>query len=46
MVMAIVKQDALFNKISKQLDKEQRQQERRWTKRKLSRDEMTKQAIE
>jgi hypothetical protein len=46
MVKAIVKGDALFNKISKQLEMEQRQKERRLTKRKLSRDAMTKQAIE
>lgn len=46
MVKAIVKQDALFNKISKQLDREQRQEERRLRKRKLSPDVMTRQAIE
>jgi len=46
MVKAVVKEDALFNKISKQLAREQRQKERRLTKRKLSRDLMTKQAIE
>lgn len=46
MVKAIVKEDALFNKISKQLDREQRGEERPLTKRKPSRDEMTKQAIE
>jgi hypothetical protein len=46
MVKAIVKEDAVFNKISKQLSKEQRQEERRSTKGKLSRDVMTKQAIE
>jgi len=46
MVKAIVKEDALFNKITKQLDREQRLEERRLTKRKLSRDAMTKQAIE
>jgi len=46
MVKAIVKQDALFNKISKQLDREQRQEERRLRKRKLSPDVMTKQAME
>lgn len=46
MVKAIVKEDALFNKISKQLAREQRQEERRLRKRKLSPDVMTKQAIE
>lgn len=46
MVKAIVKEDALFNKISKQLDREQRQEERRLRKRKLSPDVMMKQAIE
>lgn len=46
MVKAIVKEDALFNKISKQLEREQRQEERRLRKRKLSPDVMTKQAIE
>jgi hypothetical protein len=46
MVKAIVKQDALFNKISKQLDREQRREERRLRKRKLSPDVMTRQAIE
>jgi len=46
MVKAIVKEDAVFNNISKQLAKEQRQEERRSTKGKLSRDVMTKQAIE
>jgi len=46
MVKSIVKEDALFNKISKQLAREQRLEERRLTKRKLSRDAMTKQAIE
>jgi hypothetical protein len=46
MVKAIVRQDALFNKISKQLDREQRQEERRLRKRKLSPDVMMKQAIE
>jgi len=45
-VKAIVKQDALFNKISEQLDNEQRQEERRLRKRKLSPDVMTRQAIE
>lgn len=46
MVKAIVKQDTLFNKISKQLDREERQEERRLRKRKLSPDVMTRQAIE
>ena len=46
MVKAIVKQDALFNKISKQLDREQCREERRLRKRKLSPDVMTRQAIE
>jgi hypothetical protein len=46
MVKAIVRKDALFNKISKHLDREQRQEEHRLGKRKLSRDVMTKQAIE
>lgn len=46
MVKAIVKQDALFNKISKQLDREQRQEERRLRRRKLSPEVITKQAIE
>ena len=46
MVKAVVKEDALFNKISKQLEREQRQKERRLAKRKPSRDVMTKQAIE
>ena len=46
MVKAIVKQDALFNKISKQLGREQRREERRVRKRKLSADVMTRQAIE
>lgn len=41
MVKAIIKEDALFNKISKQLARKHRS-----TKRKLSRDLMTKQAIE
>ena len=46
MVKAIVKQDALFNRISRDLEREQRQEERRLRKRKLSPDVMTKQAIE
>lgn len=46
MVKAIVKQDALFNKISKQLDREERQEGRHLRKRKLSPDVMTRQAIE
>jgi hypothetical protein len=46
MVKAIVKQDALFNKISKRLDREQRQEERRLRRRKLSPDVMTRQPIE
>jgi hypothetical protein len=41
-----VTQDALFNKISKQLEREQREGEHRLKKRKLSPDVMTKQAIE
>lgn len=46
MVKATVKQDALFNKISKQLDRKERQEERRLRKRKLCPDVMTRQAIE
>jgi hypothetical protein len=46
MVKAIVKEDTLFDRISKKLEREQRQKEPRSTKRKLSSDVMTKQAIE
>jgi len=46
MVKAIVKEDALFNRISMQLERERRREERRLRKRKLSRDVMTKQAME
>jgi len=46
MVKAVVKQDALFNRISKQLEREQCQEERRLRKRRLSPEVITKQAIE
>ena len=46
MVKAIVREDALFKKISKKLETEQRHKERLSTKRKPSSDVMTKQAME
>jgi len=46
MVRAIVKEDAVFRKISRKLDGEQRKKERRDVKLKRNRDAITKRAME